>query len=405
MKFVPIPIHLLEVGKPMPVDIWSPGGQLLLKRGQPIISEQHRLKLYAHEASAEETAGHAWQRAYERMVHKMLREGVDLATIARMPMPSEILQRDFVQESELKGGWLDLQEVLRGILYQGGLAINPIARLNAIQKTAIELIETDADESLFSLIQMLADNNLGYCATHALLCATICAITAPKLGVDKMRMNSLFASALTMNIGMAREQDSMSRQATALHDWQRNLVKEHAHKSVEILVNLGVDDEDQLDMVRWHHDAESHEAQQRNLICRRLLRMVDVFVAMMAARRTRSPIAPVRAVKQMVVGAQGDAVGMSSAMAQAVGFYPPGSYVTLASGEIAVSVQRGPRANTPWVIPVLGKDGLPSQRFMCLDTTMPVHAIVSARNFDNVKVAVNLEKVRKARERIPRNAV
>ena len=39
MTYVPIPIAMLAVGSPLPVDVWSDTGQLLLKKGQPIVSE------------------------------------------------------------------------------------------------------------------------------------------------------------------------------------------------------------------------------------------------------------------------------------------------------------------------------------------------------------------------------
>ena len=52
MQYVPIPVAMLEVGKPLPVDVWSAGGQLLLRKGQPVQSEEHREKLHAHNASS-----------------------------------------------------------------------------------------------------------------------------------------------------------------------------------------------------------------------------------------------------------------------------------------------------------------------------------------------------------------
>ena len=45
-----------------------------------------------------------------------------------------------------------------------------------------------------------------------------------------------------------------------------------------------ITDEAELDIVRWHHQPESGEAQERTLQLRLLLSMADVFVAMMAAR-------------------------------------------------------------------------------------------------------------------------
>lgn len=402
MKYVPIPIAMLAVGKPLPVDVWSDSGKLLLKKGQPVVSEQHKVKLHSFNAGTTPTDGLAWQRAYERMVHAMLREGVDLIEIANATMPSEIREGDYAVGQEAKGGWLDLQAVLRGILYQGGLAINPAGRLEGIKIRALALLKESPDDSLFCLYQALGDDALGYCATHALLCFVICELTGQKLGWSLADREPLHAATLTMNIAMAREQDSMARQSSPLSEWQRALIKEHAQKSAAVLAGFGWDEADLVDIVRWHHGSEEPETMPRNLGRRRLLGLADSFVAQTAARKTRSSQSAVKAVKSMVMGAQGDALGVSSAMAQAVGFYPPGSYVLLANGETAVSVQRGVRANTPWVISIVGKDGMPINTYICRDTGTPQYAIQAPVTFENIRVTVQAEKIRRARERIPR---
>jgi HD-GYP domain-containing protein (c-di-GMP phosphodiesterase class II) len=401
MKYVPIPIAMLEVGKPLPVDVVSNVGQLLLRKGQPIVSEQHRAKLHGFHASTSVSDGLAWQRAYERLVHELLRSGMDVREIAKAPMPTEIREVDYVVGKQLHGGWLDLQEVLRGILYQGGLAMNPMQRLADIQAKAQTLVKADADDSLFCLFQALTDDALGYCATHALLCAVMCELTAPKVGLDVHQRQSLLASALTMNIGMARDQDSMTRQGTHLTDWQRQLIEQHPALGADILTGFGVDDEDQLDIVRWHGAPDAPEALPRNQASRRLLALADTFVARTAARKTRTSQSAVKAVKTMILNAQGDALGVGSAMAQAVGFYPPGTYVLLVNGETAVSVKRGQRANMPWVISIADKDGMPTVKYQCKDTSDPALAIASPVNFEAIKVTVNMERVRRARERIP----
>jgi HD-GYP domain-containing protein (c-di-GMP phosphodiesterase class II) len=391
---------MLEVGKPLPVNVVSDSGQLLLRKGQPIISEQHRDKLHGFNASTTEADGNAWQRAYERMVHELLRSGVDVREIAKVPMPAEIRESDYVVAQQLNGGWLDLQEVLRGILYQGGLAINPLHRLISIEHKARALVAADADDSLLCLFQALADDSLGYCATHALLCMVVCELTATKLGLDALQKQALCAAALNMNIGMARDQDSMARQGSGVTEWQRALIAQHAQKSVEILSAFGVDNQDQLDIVRWHHEPDSAQALPQNQRARRILNLADIFVARNAARKTRSSQSPLKAVKTMVMGAEGEVVGLGSAMAQAVGFYPPGSYVQLINGDTAVCVQRGARANMPWVISIADKDAMPISKYVCKDTADPHNAIASAVTFEKVHVAVSLEKVRRARERI-----
>jgi HD-GYP domain-containing protein (c-di-GMP phosphodiesterase class II) len=403
MKYVPIPIAMLPVGKPLPVNVWNAEGVLLLRKGQPIVSEQHRDKLYDHNASTTEAEAQAWQRSYERMVHTLLMEGVAVEQIARMPMPSAIRERDYMVGEQLNGGWMDLQEVLRGILYQGGLALNPLPRLAALENKARSLLKADPDDSLFCLFQALADSSLGYCATHALLCACVCELAAQKLGMGEQQRQSLMSAALTMNIGMAREQDVLARQTQVPSAEQRQLIKEHPELSLKILVWLGIEDVEELDLVRWHHQPDASEGLPHNLQARRLLSMTDVFVAKMAARRTREALSPLESAKSIYLQTEKEVTAsVGGALTAAIGFYPPGTYVRLSSGETAVAVQRGQRANTPWVIVVVDRNGMPTLNYHCLDTSDPAHAIAAPMLFRTGKVAINVDRVRRAREKIRR---
>jgi hypothetical protein len=325
--------------------------------------------------------------------------------ISRLPMPGAIRERDYQTGQQLKGGWLDLQEVLRGILYQGGLALNPEQRLAAIETKARSLLQEDPDDSLFNLFQALDDSSLGYSATHALLCAAVCELAGQKLGLDELQRRVLMGAALTMNIGMAREQDVLARQNSAPSEVQRHLIQNHPQISVDILRKFGIDEAEELDIVRWHHQPDAPEGLAHTLQSRRLLHMTDVFVAMMAARRTREAISPLESAKSIYLKTERDVTAsVGGALTAAIGFFPPGTYVHLANGDIAVAVQRGVRANTPWVVSILGKDGMPATRYVCLDTADPAHAIAAPLAFRQKRVAINVERVRRARERIPRSA-
>jgi HD-GYP domain-containing protein (c-di-GMP phosphodiesterase class II) len=298
--------------------------------------------------------------------------------------------------------WLALNEALQAILYRGRLATAPLRRLEDIKERAVDFIESDPDDSLFCLFQAMGDDRLGYCATHALQCAAVCKLTAENLALPLAQRDSLVNAALTMNIGMAREQDLMTRQITALNAEQKTIILEHPQKSADILRGFGISDEDQLDMVLWHHSEDDREGLPQTRPGRQILRMADLFLAKMAARKSRAPLSPVAAVKTIVMGAQGEALHLGRAMAQAVSFYPPGSYVRLANGEVAVSVRRGKRANTPWVISIVDKNSMPIDRYQCQDTAQPDFAIASPIDFEKVRVGVNLGKMRKARAEIGR---
>jgi hypothetical protein len=298
---------------------------------------------------------------------------------------------------EIFGGWLDLQETLRGLLYQGDAAISPLQCLEGIERKALELLARDPDEGLFILFQALADVSLGYCATHALLSAVVCELTAEQLGMADLARRVLFRSALVMNIGMARAQDGLSTQSATLNDAQRKLIREHPQKSLEILQHIGVTNEDQLDIVRWHHELDESNGMARNLEGRRILRMVDCFVAKMAARKTRLAMSPLGTVKSVFLGAAGDTAKLGSAMATAIGFYPPGTYVQLVNGDKAVSVARGLRANHPQVVSIVSPGGMPLREYIYHDTANPQFAIRAPINAEKIRVKVSLEKVWQAR--------
>lgn len=383
MKYIPIPLALMHIGESLSVNLWSASGNLLLLKGQPIISEQHRDKLHAHQASATLADSETWDDRARQI--------------------KRVLQGSSLDSSPpISGGWLELNEALHSVLYQGELANSPLRRLERIKEKVLDLLDSDPDDSLFCLFQAMTDEQLGYCATHSLQCAVVCKLTAEKLAMSLPQRKSLVNAALTMNIGMAREQDIMTRQIAALNTEQKSIILAHPQKSVEMLRGLGVLDEDQIDIVRWHHSTNAHEGMAHTRSSRQILIMADRFLARMAIRKTRSSMSPVAAVKSIVMGAQGDALNLGTAMAQAVGFYPPGSYVKLITGETAVSVRRGERANTPWVIIIIDKDGMPSPNYQCCDTTLAAFAIVSPVSWEKVRVNVNLEKMRKARAAIGR---
>lgn len=397
MDYVMLPVARLKLGNTLPVDVWAPDGRLLLRRGQTILSEQQREMLHAHQACMTASDARAWQKSYERLINTLLQRGADLDAIMQAELPSELVETDYLSGAQVLGGWLDLQEILRGLLYQGEAAINPLPRLAGIESRALELLRSDPDECLFILFQALADISLGYCATHALLSAVVCALTAEKLDMAASAGGSLFRAALVMNIGMAREQDKLAMQSSLPTEAQRVLVREHPCKSVELLRHMGVSDQDQLDIVRWHHEVNESHGLAHNVMARRLLRLADGFVAKMAARKTRLAMSPLGAAKSVFLGATPDTASIGSAMATALGFYPPGTYVQLVNGEKAVVVARGLRANQPEVVSIVNAGGMPVSKYLYRETSNPRFGIRTPVNAERIKVKVSLEKVQKAR--------
>ncbi len=398
MVYQPVPLHRVALGRILPVDLRTPDGRLLLRRGQMLQSEAQRDMLAAHHACMTETDAQAWHKALERQLHTLRQHGADSATLAQEPMPGEILDTDYLEGRAVEGGWLDLQEILRGLLYQGAQAHTPLARLEGIQQKALNLLANNPDEGLFMLFQALPDLGLGYCATHALLCGVVGTLTADKLALQPAHRSLLLRSALVMNIGMARPQDSLARQLKAPSPAQRELISAHPPTSADILRGFGEPDAELLDMVHWHHaplQCPDPAAQRLHL---NLLHLADTLVAKMAPRVSRPAMSALGATKSLLQEATPASQQQRVAMACVLGFYPPGTYVQLANGEAAVVLARGDKASTPHVAVLLNTQGLPLIPYQYRDTRLANFAVRAPLAAGQVNVRLNAERIRHLRQ-------
>ena len=399
MIYVELPLSRIELGRPIPVNVFDTKGNLLIRRGQPIASAQHLELLAAHQACVSELDLQAWQRSYDRLIYSMLREGRSVEEISDTAMPAVILDIDYAVGFDVVGGWLDLHEALSAVLYQGAGARNAMQRLDGIQNRATDLLKANPDAALFALFQALGDPSVPYSAKHALLAAVVGELTAQNLQLPDLVRPVLFLAALTMNVAMAREQDALARQTTPPTPEQKKLITEHAGRSVEILRGLGAVNEDLLDIVGGHHANPDGAGLPRNQECRQVLHLADLFIARMAARATRSGLTSLLAARSIVADPDGKATRIGSAMSRALGFYPPGTYVTLANGETAVVVRRGAAANTPLVVSVLGANGLPVGQYVGRDSRDKQYAVRGPLNPDQLKLRLDGEKIERAADK------
>lgn len=397
MAYVPVPLARVQLGRTLPVDIRAPDGRLLLRRGQTLQSETHREMLATHQACMTQTDAQAWERALARQMRSMRQQGVDMAHIASAPMPAQILDSDFLECYTVQGGWLDFQETLCNLLYQGAAASNPLARLEGIEQAVLDRLMQDPDEALFVLFQALADLTLGYCATHALLSGVVVALTAGKLSLPQDQQSLLLRAALVMNIGMARPQDNLARQRQPLSPAQRELVTTHAPGSVEILRGFGAHDPVLLDMVHWHHTPQAHAGDAEQQMGVRLLHLADTLVAKLAPRTSRPAMSALGAARSLVLEATEQTRTQRVAMASILGFYPPGTYVQLANAEVAVVIARGERATTPHVASLIDAKGMPLDSYLYRDTRQADCVVRAPLPANQVKVRVTLEKTQRLR--------
>jgi HD-GYP domain-containing protein (c-di-GMP phosphodiesterase class II) len=221
-----------------------------------------------------------------------------------------------------------------------------------------------------------------YSSHHALLTMLICELAAPLLGWPAGAVDSLGRAALGMNVAMLRLQDHLANTHLPPNAEMRAEIEAHPETGAALLGRGGFDDPLALDVVRLHHEAGDREQALATLpLARqlaRLLRRVDAFGAKISRRALRPPMSPVRAAGEACLGPSGVPDEIGGALLRAVGIYPPGSFVELASGEVGIVVARGRRANLPYVASLVAPSGSPLGEPALRDTLERRFAVRSA---------------------------
>jgi len=261
---------------------------------------------------------------------------------------------------------------------------NPFERLTEIRDELIKIFTNPPNEECPAQIQTLAgrlqtvsleasdaaiatifiDLQEFYTVQHAIHVAILVDLMSESLGWELNERRSLVCAALTMNVSMGMLQDALAKQASPLTDMQKDLIRAHPRKSVEILKSIGVSDENWLDFVEKHHESADGTGYPGGLSGDQipygasLIHLADVYCAKVAGRYYRDPIQSHLAAKQVFLSRDKKFAGSSTeVIIKLLGLYPPGCQVRLANGESAVVIKRGRRVDTPYVKSIMDAQG------------------------------------------------
>lgn len=261
-------------------------------------------------------------------------------------LPAEVvgLQREIaatLARSVFEAEWL---EVLQGVA----------GRMRA-------LAQVDLDRVLYLLVQDAQRGSEAYSSRHALFCALVAWLCSGEMGWPQNERDSLVSAALTMNLSMTEMQNDLAFRDRTLTVEQRRVVQTHAARSAEALHEAGIDDALWIEVVARHHEEPDPLLAMAELPppqrVAALLRRVDVFTAKISARKVRAGMPATLAAQEACLGPNGQPDALGAALLKTLGLYPPGSYVKLANGELAVVKRRGAKANEPLVLSLTGRDG------------------------------------------------
>lgn len=396
MHLVPVNIDSIRLAHPLPFPLMDKDGVLIAKRGY-VIPTRGDLEDYAQRNGglfinvADSEAHH---KAYVERLQNMVRDDKALGEIARTKLS---LSRDVERFTEIpeRLDWLDLQFQANAL----SLEVQPEYFADRLQRLTNQLqrhCRETPDGTLFALMYLTASDPRMYSATHGMLVAAMCNLAAREvLRWPDNEIDLLCKAALTMNLGMAQLQDQLAVQKDPPNPHQRKAIDSHAERSVALLQARGVGSLDWLEVVRHHHQQVPGPLSNRTLAARmtRLVQRADMFAAKLAPRAARPPIAPATAMQACYFDEERKVDQAGAALIKAVGVYPPGTFVKLASEEVAVVVRRGANTSMPKAAVLLNRSGMPTVEHPVRDTSLRDYKVVSSVAFRDVRVHLHLERM------------
>jgi len=353
-------MHLLKLvqgqvrlGEPLPWGVRDGQGQLLLARGQVIANDEQLQALLERGASVDIEEVRAAAKRAEAEANKR-----PLSIFA-------LWERTLWQ----------LDRVLRSAADEPGFP----QRVAELAAYVVSLADRDADIAIYMAVRQDPKRLTIYALAHSVHCAMVARLVSQRLGWPEDKTLTLMKAALTMNIATLDLQGRLAAQGVPPTPAQMEQLRPHPTQGMEALRAAGVDDALWLDAVAQHHEKPDGSGYPQGLReigeLATVLRHIDVFMAKMAPRAMRASM-PIQLAERQLFQEDGGGP-VSASIIKEFGIYPPGEFVQLKSGEMAVVVRRSANARSPVAAAITDRQGMPMVNTVVRDTAKPEFTIAS----------------------------
>jgi len=288
------------LGQPLPWDLYTAAGVLVLRAGSDI-SDAAQMRALRERPLFRPTSGDAGEGYPGQAIHALIQ---DLDAVLQNP---------------------DVD----------GLA----ASLTGIAVALIALHRADPDAAL-GLARLL--ENKARASRHCVLCALVGLSVGEQMEMSEDALKLLVCAALSMNIAAMKLHNELTDRQR-LDASEREEIAEHPGRAVNLLHAHGITDRAWLDTVFQHHenmDGSGYPVGLRGAdigLPARILRVADLYCAKISGRYYRPPRSSIFAM-QYLFGHERRKIDtqIASQLLRRYGFFPPGTLVTLSNRETAV---------------------------------------------------------------------
>jgi len=326
------------IGEALPWDVFDASGHLLLSRGH-IVERNQQVQILVERGLFVDAT---WmEKKSAAPVQAKIQESPSVLRLVNLA--NKRLERLLYNLSNEAGAQDKILEVAQALIYAA--KINPDIALACI------LLNQEASD---------------YPIRHSIDTALVSLLVATSLKKSQADVLLITAAALTMNVGMLRQQEAMQNSPEPLSEDDKKIIHDHPQESVNLLKSVGIDNPNWLSYILQHHENEDGsgyplgKSSQDISDCAKIISIADRYCARVSGRNYRKSLLPNEALRDILLSDKKNIdPTLTTSFIRELGIYPTGTIVKLENGEIGVVTGKGETTTTPIVHSLIGPRGAP----------------------------------------------
>lgn len=362
----------LVIGEPLPWDVYDESNKLLLRRGH-IIERAQQVEVLIQRGLYVD-AKLAPSRSAERPPEKIQERPSALRLVNLATKRLERLLFGLANENEAQAKILEVAQVLTFA------------------------VSVNSDVALACIL--LAQDRASYPVRHSIDAAVVSLIVARSMKKTAAEIESIMGAALTMNIGMLRQQEHFQNKDGELSLQEKDVIRRHPQDSVDILRQSGIDNQAWLSYVLLHHeneDGSGYPLGKSKLEIpenAKIIAIADRYCARVSSRNYRKSLLPNAALRDILMADKNTIdPQLAASFIRELGVYPTGTFVRLQNGEVGVVTGKGKSTTTPIVHALIGPRGAPLSFPIKRDAAKDLFAIREVLREDSAGVRFSMQQL------------